>query len=189
MSKIKKFYDYLKKDTWDSWLVSLLLAIIFIKLIFFPTLSFLTNTSLPLVVVESCSMYHSNNFKDWWLEESNKFWYEKNNITKEEFQEYPLKNGLNKGDIVFVLGKKEYKKGDIIIFESETKYPLIHRIVSKNPISTKGDNNPDQLPNNLENNIEKEKIFGKAVAKIPYLGWIKLIFFEFRKPQSQRGFC
>ncbi len=185
---LKKFWNFLKEDTWQSWILSILLIVIGIKFIFFPVVSLITGTSLPLVVVESCSMYHSSNFDSWW--QSNGEWYEAKNITKEEFANYPLHQGLNKGDVVIVFGRFVPKKGNIIIFQAATKYPIIHRIVTTNPLSTKGDNgrtNADQLP--LEKNIDPNLIVGKAVAKIPYLGWIKLIFFEPFKEPSQRGFC
>lgn len=182
---IKKFWEFLKKDTWPSWIVSIILIILFIKLIFFPLLSMITGTSLPLVVVESCSMYHESDFDEWW--EKNKAWYEQKDIAKSDFESFPLKNGLNKGDIVFVLGKKNYEIGDVIIFNAPTKHPLIHRAVSVNPTSTKGDHNTAQLE--IESNIPKESILGRATLKIPLLGWIKLVFFEPFRPASQRGFC
>ncbi len=184
LEMIKKFWNFLKKDTWQSWLVSIALIILIIKFIFFPSLSLLTGSSLPLVVVESCSMYHESSFNSWWS--SNKEWYESKGISKLDFQEFPLKSGLNKGDIVLVLGSKEHSIGDIIIFKSQTQYPLIHRAVSASPLGTKGDHNTDQL--DLEKSIPQEAVIGKAVAKIPYLGWIKLIFFEPFTPKS-RGFC
>jgi hypothetical protein len=181
----KQFYAYLKKDTWDSWLVSLLLIVVFIKFIFFPGLSLITGAPLPIVVVESCSMYHESGFEEWW--NKNHAWYETNGIKKPEFREFSFKNGLNKGDIIFVWGHSEYQKGDIIIFNAQAKHPLIHRIVTENPISTKGDHNSDQL--NIEKNISEENIIGKSAIRVPLIGWLKLIFFEpFRSP-SQRGFC
>src|SRR3989344_3610592 len=181
----KKIINYLKKDTWDSWLVSLLLVFVFIKFIFFPLLSLLTGSPLPLVVVESFSMYHSSNFEDWWA--NNSAWYEQNKISKQEFEEYSFKNGLNKGDIIITWGHSEYKRGDVIIFRAPAKYPLIHRIISENEISTKGDHNPAQLE--IEKSISQDKIIGKAALKIPLLGWLKLIFFEPFKAKEQRGFC
>ncbi|MEM4259567.1 MAG: hypothetical protein QXS38_02305 [Candidatus Pacearchaeota archaeon] len=181
----RKIVDYLKKDTWDSWLISLILVFLFIKFIFFPLLSLITGTSLPLVVVESCSMYHDGNFDDWWFK--NAAWYEENNISKLDFANYPFKNGLNKGDIIITWGYSPYRKGDIIIFSAPTKYPLIHRMISDKTISTKGDHNPGQLE--VEKTIPNEKVIGKAIARIPALGWIKLIFFEPFKQNGQRGFC
>ena len=96
-------------------------------------------------------------------------------------------------------GSKQYKQGDIIIFhpnpEAATKNPIIHRIITEEPISTKGDNNPYQFniennPQDLdETNISQKQIIGKARAKIPLIGWLKLIFFEPSRPSSQKGFC
>ncbi len=182
---VKKFWYFLKEDTWQSWLVSIILIIILIKLIFFPVLSLITSTSLPLVVVESCSMYHESSFEEWW--EKNAPFYESRSIKKPDFESFPFKNGLNKGDIIFVIGKEEYNIGDIIIFTAPTKHPLIHRIIENPPISTKGDHNTNQLP--IEQNIQKEAIIGKSAFKIPLLGWIKLIFFEPFRPSGQRGLC
>jgi hypothetical protein len=62
---IKAFWEYLKKDTWDSWLVSMILLVLIIKFVFFPVLGLITHTSLPIVIVESCSMYHESSFDDW----------------------------------------------------------------------------------------------------------------------------
>ncbi len=197
MNKLKQFWKFLQKDTWQSWLVSLVLIIIFIKFVFFPILSLITSSPLPLVVVESCSMYHEADFGSWW--ESNKEWYKSKDIIEEQFQEFPFKNGLNKGDIIFVWGRTDYKIGDIIIFmpnkESLAGNPLIHRIVETSPIGTKGDHNSGQLTlnNNVlktdETSIPQEKILGKSAIKIPAVGWLKLIFYEpFREPE-RRGFC
>jgi len=145
----------------------------------------ITGAPLPLVVVESCSMYHSTSFQGWW--ERNKGWYEPRNITFTDFKKFPLKNGLNKGDIVIVWGKSVIKRGDIMIFRAETRYPVIHRVIAEQPKATKGDNNPDQLL--FERAIPNDALMGKAVARIPYLGWIKLIFFETLKEPDSKGFC
>lgn len=184
---LRKLSNFLKEDTWQSWLVSIILIIIGIKFVFFPLLSFITATPLPLVVIESCSMYHESTFNDWWSK--NSAWYEAHGISKEDFSLFPMRSGLNKGDIAFVWGRAQYKEGDILIFKAQTKYPLIHRIVSLTPLSTKGDHNSDQLPSGAETNIRQEQVLGKAIVRIPLLGWVKLIFFEFMKPAAQRGFC
>jgi signal peptidase I len=199
---IIKFWKFLKEDSWQSWVVSLILIIIIIKLIVFPLISLITGSTLPIVVIESCSMYHATEFDSWW--NSNGGWYDGyKNITKEEFQSYHFKNGLNKGDIIIVTSPKRVSKGEIIIFQPNeaaiARYPIIHRIIATNPIGTKGDNNNDQLKafgagyNNPvqvdETNINQDQLIGKATIRIPYLGWIKLIFFEPLKPASQRGLC
>ncbi len=183
---LKQFWEFLKKDTWQSWLVSLGLAFVFIKFIFFPLLSFAFATPLPLVVVESCSMYHTTtDLENWW--DSNSLWYLRRGITLQEFKEFPFKSGLNKGDIILVSGRGEREVGDIIIFNSEFQYPLIHRVVDDNPLETKGDNNFDQLPQ--ERRIKEEDVLGKSILRIPGLGWVKLIFFEAFKEPGERGFC
>lgn len=183
--KFKKIYNFLKEDTWQSWLVSLILIILLLKLIIFPGLSLILNTPLPLVVVESCSMYHSSGFENWWNANGAK--YEARGINKEQFQEFSLKNGLNKGDIIIVKGKENYEAGDIVIFIANTQYPIIHRLIRDNPYQTLGDNNPTQLA--FEQYINDEQVIGQAWGRIPLLGWVKLIFFEPFKSQDLRGFC
>ena len=125
----KRFWEYLKKDTWDSWLVSIILLFVIVKFIFFPLMSLLTGSPLPLVVIESCSMYHESNFDEWWSR--NSLWYDTKNISKEEFESYKFKDGLNKGDIILVIKREIYQKGDTIIFTTPTptRNPLIHRII------------------------------------------------------------
>ncbi len=183
--KIKKFWAFLQEDTWQSWLVSLILIIVLIKFIFFPALSWITGSPLPLVVVESCSMYHSTNFEQWWDRHS--ILYEDYNISKSDFESYYFKNGLNKGDIILLWGRTTYEKGDVIIFNAGTQHPLIHRLVTAPNFSTKGDNNDNQLP--MEKSIPQENILGKGVVRIPFIGWIKLIFFDIFNSPDQRGFC
>jgi len=190
--QIKKFWNFLKEDTWQSWLVSLILLIVIIKFIFFPLMSLLTGTPLPLVVVESCSMYHESDFNTWW--NSNAGWYEARNITKEQFKSFSLKYGFNKGDILFVTGRGTPHIGNVIIFKAESKYPIIHRVISLSPLETKGDHNSGQLTMASygvdETNIDKNGIVGYARFKVvPLLGWVKLIFFEPLKPANERGFC
>lgn len=182
---MKRFWNFLNEDSWQSWIVSLILAFVIIKFIFFPFMSFVTGTSLPLVVVESCSMYHESSFDEWWIKNSP--WYARRDINRTDFDDFPFRNGLNKGDIVLVYGRGNYSLGDVIIFASDFQHPLIHRIVSEDPLGTKGDHNTAQLPQ--ENSIQSEAVLGKAVARVPLLGWIKLIFFEGSKAQNQRGLC
>jgi len=198
---LKKFWYYFWKD--DSiwgWLFSLAVIIIFIKFIFFPFLNLVTGTSLPLAIVESCSMYHKgnflSNFNNWY--DSHEYKYEEFEITKEEFSKFKFTKGFNKGDILFIIGAnpKKLKVGDVIIFKADQATPVIHRIVeikenpdtNKRTFSTYGDKNTGQLP--FEKSIKEEQIIGKAVFRlVPYAGWGKLIFFEWQKPKDQRGFC
>jgi signal peptidase I len=176
--RVWKFLWY--EDSLASWIVTLLLAFIIVKFIFFPLLSLAFSTPLPLVVVESESMYHQGQDFDYWWNQSSE-WYENKQIKYEDTEDGPFKNGLDMGDIIVVSGRGEYEVGDIIIFEAGARHPIIHRIVkirnlgsSNVNYATKGDNNPSQLEN--EEDIEPEAVMGKAVARIPKAGWIKLFF-------------
>lgn len=194
---INKFWNWLwHSDSIWSWIVSLALAFIIVKFIFFPTLSFALGTSLPLVVVESSSMEHpkagfignvigtQDSFNNWW--ETKGDWYFDKGIEKQEASEWPLKTGFDKGDIMIVYGRGELEVGDVVIFNANQKHPIIHRIVSIDEntgiIQTKGDNNPTQL--SVEKEILENAVVGKAVVKIPKLGWLKLAFVEIGKAFS-----
>jgi|TARA_Y100000310_G_scaffold107162_2_gene105619 hypothetical protein len=196
-SKIKEIWDKIwfllwKDDSFKGWIFSIIVIFVFIKFIFFPILSLVTGTALPLAIVESCSMYHEGNFlsdyDEWWLDNKGK--YSSFGVEKSEFEDFIFKDGFNKGDILFIIGAKpeKLKVGDVIIFNAGTNNPIIHRIVDLDPLETIGDNNNGQL--NFEKSIQENQVMGKAVFKIaPYVGWIKLIFFEGQKTDSGRGFC
>jgi len=196
---LKKFWYLLWKDnSLKGWIFSILFIFIFIKFIFFPGLSLITGTSLPLAIVESCSMYHQgnifSNYDLWWERHDEK--YSELNISKQGFEDFIFKKGFNKGDILFVIGTKpeKLKIGDVIIFNANQQNPVIHRIIDIKQnngeyiFSTIGDNNNGQLF--FEQNIQEDQIVGKSVFRlVPYLGWVKLVFFETQKPVSERGFC
>lgn len=188
IEKIKEGWNFIwYKDTLASWIFSLILIFIIIKFIFFPLLSLTLGSSMPLVVVESTSMHHStgffgkvlgleSNFNEWWEEKSN--WYDSRGIDKEEAKEWPLNTGLEMGDIVVITGYSDLEVGDIIIFKANKRHPVIHRIVDvgDNYYETKGDNNDKQLSS--EKRITEDQILGKAVFRIPKIGWVKLIMIE-----------
>ena len=186
---LKRFWKFLKKDTWQSLLVFLILALILIKFIFFPLLNLVTGTSFPLVIVESCSMHHEEKGFEQSFESSQV--YKSNGISIEDTKNWDFQNGLEKGDVIFIIKPKKIEVGDVIIFEGGTTYPIIHRVVdAEEPYATKGDNyktNSYQLP--TEKSISEEQVYGKAIFKIPAIGWIKLIFFDWKNPVSSRGFC
>jgi len=204
----KKFWFLLWKDnSIKGWLFSLVFLFVFIKFIFFPVLSLATGTALPLAIVESCSMYHQGNVfsssNEWFQRHDSK--YSELEITKDEFQKFNFNRGFGKGDILFIVGTNpsKLKMGDIITFKSGTRdIPVIHRIIAikeengKRVFTTIGDNNAKILipSNNVggvdEREIQEEQIVGKAVFRIiPALGWVKLIFFESLRSESERGFC
>jgi len=204
----KKFWFLLWKDnSVKGWIFSLIFLFVFIKFIFFPFLSLVTGTSLPLAIVESCSMYHQGNFfsdfNSWFDRHNSK--YESLEITKENFSDFSLRRGFDKGDILFIIkaNPDKLKIGDIILFNSGTKgTPVIHRIVkievknNEKVFTTIGDNNAQMLtPGNNpaevdEREIKSEQLVGKAAFRVvPWFGWVKLIFFESSRPESERGFC
>lgn len=184
----KKTRDFLNDDSWASFIVTLLLAFVIIKFVFFPGLSFISGTSLPLVIVESCSMYHHEAGLEKTFESPV---YSDYGISLEDTGDWDFQNGLNKGDVVFVIGVDGPEVGDVIIFNGEAVHPLIHRVVKDDlSYATKGDNyktNSRQL--NSEKEIKEEQIIGKALFKIPFVGWAKLIFFEGMRSPNDRGLC
>ncbi len=180
---LKKVWAFLREDSWQSLVVTLIIAFVVIKFVFFPLLSLATGSALPLVIVESCSMYHSTNLEDV-LENGI---YEDYGISLEDASGWGFKNGLNKGDIVFVVGDDNLEIGDVIIFEAGRAHPIIHRVISVEPLTTKGDHNSGLL--GAEQSINSDTLIGRAVFRIPYVGWIKLIFFEPFRTDGERGFC
>ncbi|MBI2649805.1 signal peptidase I [Candidatus Woesearchaeota archaeon] len=186
----KKVWHFIWEDNsvW-SWIVNIVLAFVLIKFIVYPGLGFLLQTSHPVVAVVSESMEHNGNFDDWWDKSSE--WYAANGIAKEDFEKFPLKNGFDKGDIMVMKGKKpeNIEIGDVVVFWSAKKDPIIHRIVRKwqnnsiNYLQTKGDNyktNPVSIKNAFldETKISEEQVVGNAVLRIPLLGYIKIWFVE-----------
>ena len=184
---LKGIWNFIWEDNsiW-SWLVNVVLAFILIKFIVYPGLGLVLSTSHPIVAVVSESMEHNMNFNAWWDRSGQ--WYLENGIKKEDFLQFSLRNGFNKGDIMVLIGKKpeEIKVGDVIVFRSNRYDPVIHRVVKKWQnngaylFQTKGDNNKDSIKNNIidETNISESQIIGKALFKIPFLGYIKIWFVE-----------
>lgn len=147
-------------------------------------------TPMPIVAVISSSMeHHGENWQNnpaycsvgYCIQEE---WYIEKGIAPAEFENFPFKNGFDKGDIMIIIGKKpdKIKIGDVIVFEAENSYPIIHRVVEikRNGeeiiFETKGDNNPAQIitVNLNEKYISESKVKGVAKVKIPYLGYIKI---------------
>ena len=178
---LKDIWNFLWHDTsiW-SWLANFAISFIIIKFMFYPLLGLMFGTSYPLVAVVSGSMGHDGKFSEWWdIQES---WYVTHGIPKEDFLKYPFKGGFNKGDIMILVGveAKDIKMGDVIVFRGNTKEPIIHRVVKiyrENGIlyyQTKGDHNQDSYPLLGETGITEDRILGKAVFEIPWLGWVKI---------------
>jgi hypothetical protein len=190
MSRIfKRVWSFLNEDSWPSLIVTLVVALVVIKFLFFPLMTFLTGSSLPLVIVESCSMFHHEDGFDLTFDSSSV--YADYNISVEDTGGWDFQDGFSKGDIIFVVGVDEVEVGDVIIFNAGARYPLIHRVVDAvEPFATKGDNdltNTRQLEG--EKSIDSGQLVGKALFRIRGLGWVKLIFYEPLRRSSERGFC
>jgi signal peptidase I len=179
----RRFWHFLwRDDSWSSWIVSLVILVLFVKFVFYPGLGFIFGTGFPVVAVLSESMEHNSFFDDWWNE--NHDWYSERNFTQDMFKDYKLHNGFNKGDIIILLGVSadEVKLGDIIVYNDYIHiYPIIHRVVDikvnitenrkSYKFQTKGDNNfrrPDLFY------VNEEQVLGRAFLRVPLLGWVKI---------------
>ena len=171
--KLKKLWRFIWEDNsiW-SWLVNLILAFVLVKFIIYPGLGLLLGTGYPVVAVVSGSMEHDGGFDNWWSSQENI--YNELGITKNEFKDFRFKNGFNKGDIMVLIGSEKINIGDVIVFRGGASEPIIHRVVKIDSLQTKGDQNTGSR--NDEIGISKDRIIGKAVIRVPYLGWVKLIF-------------
>src|SRR3989344_4570197 len=180
----KAWYFIWEDDSWLSWVVNIILAFVLVKFIIYPGLGLMLGTKFPVVAVVSSSMEHNGmDFDSWW--DIRKDEYEKFNISREEFLEYKFKNGFNAGDLMVLVGADELEKGDSLVFKGDAPGPIIHRIVKVDEIDgkiyvqTMGDNpetNRGSRPD--EFGITEDRIAGKAVFRIPYLGWVKLGFLK-----------
>ncbi|HII65640.1 TPA: signal peptidase I [Candidatus Woesearchaeota archaeon] len=182
--RAKRVWKFIWEDdsVW-SWVVNIVLAFVLIKFVVYPGLGFALGTSHPVVAVISESMEHNEPFDDWWSNGGQ--WYRDHGISKEEFSQFILRNGFNKGDIIVLRGAKDAEVGDIIVFQSGRPDPIIHRVVKMGATGngkvyqTKGDNrrtNQQQIRNALldETNIPENEVIGKALFKVPFLGYIKI---------------
>lgn len=193
---LKRFWNFLwNEDSIWSWIVNILIAFVLIKFIIYPGIGLALGTQLPVVAVISESMQHDGQFDKWWNSSATceygngtqkctqSDWYKAKGITKEDFTDYTMHNGFNKGDIIVLKGVtfEELQIGDVLVFQSKLAYPVIHRVVAKNDlIETKGDHNIRQIVDVALNEkyITKDQIIGKAWIRIPYLGYVKILFTE-----------
>ena len=199
-SKFREILKKVWKFIWDndsplSWALNILIAFFLVKFIIYPGLGLVLGTTHPVVAVVSGSMEHDGSFDDWWQSQAycdgssctQEQWYADHGVSKETFEAYKFKNGFNKGDIMVLIGAepKTIKIGDVIVFMShERSDPIIHRVMNitgnatdnENDtlvFQTKGDHNVDS-GEGLDTDIDETSILGKAIFRIPYLGWIKI---------------
>ena len=143
--------------------------------LFYQFLIFVLGTPMPIVSVVSDSMYHEQQFGEWWG--NNKNFYEPLNITKEKFVSFVAANGLSRGDLLVVVGEKDLKVGDVVIYQRDSPFTIVHRVIEKNDEGyiIKGDNNA-VADSGI---IKKEQILGKVVFAAPLLGYPRLILYAF----------
>jgi hypothetical protein len=184
---------YFKSQDWLPYVYGgIVIALVVQRL-----LGLVLSTSMPVVAVVSSSMDHgiiytstkdgvvasypcgvisknyTENFDNWW--NLCKHMYEKFDITKEDFANFPFRDGFKIGDMPVVQGSDSYRVGDIIVYEAGQSAPIIHRVVKINEddtYQTKGDRNTGQNP--YEYSIKKEQIYGKVIFIIPKLGYFKV---------------
>jgi hypothetical protein len=216
MSLKKIWYFIWREDSWSSWVVNVVLAIIIVKFLIYPGLGLLLGTNFPVVAVVSCSMQHheGNCWPDAYMKSAGSLedlkrsmakpkvlcgltsekpeqsldyweacgeWYDDRYITQEDFKQFPQNKGFNIGDIFVLQKPKEIVVGDIIIYDNGFSIaPIIHRVVSikeeegRKFYKTKGDYNERSYA--FEESIGEERIHGKVLLKVPYLGWVKMGF-------------
>ena len=162
------------EDSIASFVVDAILIVVLGKFVLFPLIGMLMGSAFPVVAVVSGSMDHNDmGFESWWL--ANQEAYESYGMGGADFEQFPQNNGFEKGDVLVIKGisVNELKVGDVIVYSVVNRRdPIIHRIVSLDPIATKGDANLGQL--SFESNITPQQIHGKAVVLVPYIGWVKV---------------
>ena len=181
---LKKCWHFIwEEDSIWSWLANIVIAFVLIKFIVYPGLGLLLSTTHPIVAVVSGSMEHPAEFDMWWEQQQD--FYESYAISKEMFQGYRFSEGFNKGDIMVLRGvqPKNIKRGEVIVFNGGRSDPIIHRVIKiwqedgVYYFQTKGDNNARSLPG-VETRIRQDEMIGRAVLRIPLLGYIKIWFVE-----------
>lgn len=183
----KTWYFIWHDDSILSWVANVILAFVLIKYILYPLVGLIFGTHFPVVAVISESMQHDGSFNNWWATQEN--YYQNIGITKDDFLDFSLKNGFNKGDIMVLYGTKpkDIKVGNVIVFKSSRPYPIIHRVIKIRDegsdginitFETKGDHNTQQIiiPGLDETNVSEKYYVGRAIARIPYVGYVKIWF-------------
>ena len=178
-------------DSLASWLVNVVLAFIIIKFIVYPVLGFALGTGYPIVAVVSSSMEHPGTFQDWWTsvcqypdnsQASQATIYSRMGIDQTMFSSFRFTNGFDRGDLMVLTGAQTADVGNILVYSAPGfSDPIIHRIIAKRTdvngqivYDTKGDHNCGQ--GSYEQGITPDRVLGKAVLRVPWLGWIKIGF-------------
>jgi len=200
--RLKKAWNFFwHDDSLASWAANVAVAFLVIRFILYPLLGVVLGTSFPIVAVVSESMEHGlhegrlcgnyyedfkESFDNYWVVCGS--WYQQQGISKEQFKAFPFSNGFNKGDVIVLwrANKENLEAGDILIFEGDRPQPIIHRTVKiweeegKQFYQTKGDHNNGMIPG--EDKIDESRIYGQGLLRVPYLGWVKILFVDLVRP-------
>mmetsp|Transcript_13864 Transcript_13864/g.24863 ORF Transcript_13864/g.24863 Transcript_13864/m.24863 type:complete len:144 (-) Transcript_13864:561-992(-) len=106
-----------------------------------------------------------------------------------------MEPGIHKGDVMLLYNSNsQFSIGEIVVYKIPGReIPIIHRVHKVYQIEsdssldfdqflmTKGDNNfsDDISLYNGRQFLTKELIFGRALARIPYIGWATIILNEY----------
>lgn len=169
----------------------MIVAFVVIKFILYPGLGWMLGTPAPIVAVVSGSMEHEGNFDAFWSEQMccnaactqglvQGEYYENANISKSRFRSFSFVNGFNMGDIMVLASPDDAEVGDVLVYLVPGRPdPIIHRVIAMDEVNgqtqywTKGDHNCDI--GSFEKQIPEERVIGKAVWRVPLLGWVKII--------------
>lgn len=99
------------------------------------------------------------------------------------------------GDVIIIkaVNVSTLNTGDIIVYDPRDyrfNQPIVHRLVNissdfqgKLYFTTKGDNNQEQLP--FESRIGEDRVIGKLLVRVPYVGWARIILDPVLNPLSE----
>ena len=200
----KTWHFFWHDDSIWSWIANIIVAFMIIRFLVYPILGIMLGTSFPIVAVISESMEHGlyNNqlcdhtvpdykesFDNYWKICGS--WYENIGITQDQFNSFRFSDGFTKGDVIILwrANRNNINLGDVLVFNGGKSQPIIHRVVKITQedgqyyYQTKGDHNGRSIDGFLgETEIGEERIFGKGVIRLPYLGWLKILFVDAVKP-------
>ena len=202
ITKHKAWRFFWHEDSVLSWIANLVVAFIVIRYAVYPILGLVLGTSFPIVAVISESMEHGldkgrlcgadlpefhDSFDNYWRICGS--WYDNRDISKEQFMKFPIRNGFDKGDVIILWRADKVDVGDILVFQGNRPQPIIHRVVKVwdnegvTYYQTKGDHNSNSIGNPLhEREIHPDRVYGKAILRVPYLGWVKILFVDLVRP-------
>lgn len=200
----KAWHFFWHEDSIASMAANVVVAFLLIRFLLYPFLGIVLGTSFPIVAVVSESMEHGlhegrlcgnyypefkESFDNYW--EACGKWYENQGITREQFKTFSLSQGFDKGDVIVLwrANRNNVEVGDILIFQGSRPQPLIHRVVKvwdeddQRFYQTKGDHNNGMLSGEGgEEKISEDRVYGKGILRVPYLGWVKIIFVDLVRP-------